>query len=99
MSYGTGRPAVMKDDESIWLCRRFLNHPLTIEDDMRLVSTVELMAIRERINNTLGSLERPVDDHTFEVLRQADEEFTKWYKEWDAYFAQHYESAGMTVIQ
>src|SRR5438477_50527 len=50
LSYGTGRPAILKDDESIWQCRLLLTHPLAIEDDMRLVSTVELMAIRERVN-------------------------------------------------
>jgi hypothetical protein len=98
MSYGTGRPAVLKDDESIWKCRLLLNHPLAIEDDMRLVSTVELMTIRERINNKLGSLDRPVDDQTFGVLQQADEDFREWYKSWDAVFAQKYESAGTAVM-
>jgi hypothetical protein len=54
MSYGTGRPAILKDDESIWQCRFLLRHPLAVEDDMRLVSMVELMAIRERITNHLS---------------------------------------------
>lgn len=98
MSYGTGRPAILKDDESIWQCRLLLQHPLAIEDDMRLVSTVELMAIRERIHNNLAPLfDRPVDDHTFQVLRDADVEFRNWFATWDQAFSQKYEDAGAWV--
>lgn len=93
MSYGTGRPSILKDDESIYGCRLLLQHPLTIEDDMRLVSTVELMAIRERVNNNLQPIDRPVDDHTFNVLREADAEFASWYTTWDRAFSQKYENA------
>ncbi|KIJ21916.1 hypothetical protein PAXINDRAFT_159912 [Paxillus involutus ATCC 200175] len=93
LSYGTGRPAILKDDESIWQCRLLLQHPLAIEDDMRLVSTVELMAIRERIHNKLSPFERPVDEMTFSVIQQADSEFQNWYKTWDHAFSQKYEDA------
>jgi len=92
MSYGTGRPAILKDDESIYHCRSLLQHPLAIEDDMRLVSTVELMAIRERIHNKLH-LDHPIDDNTFVVLREADAEFRTWYATWDHAFSQKYEDA------
>jgi len=94
MSYGTGRPSILKDDESIYGCRLLLQHPLAIEDDMRLVSTVELMALRERVNNNLQPIDRPVDDHTFNVLREADNEFSSWYSTWDRAFSQKYENAG-----
>ncbi|OAX44416.1 hypothetical protein K503DRAFT_765034 [Rhizopogon vinicolor AM-OR11-026] len=93
LSYGTGRPAILKDDESIWQCRLLLQHPLAIEDDMRLVSTVELMAIRERVTNNLSPFERPVDEVTFAVIQQADSEFRNWYKTWDHAFSQKYEDA------
>ncbi|KZT75044.1 hypothetical protein DAEQUDRAFT_720256 [Daedalea quercina L-15889] len=94
MSYGTGRPSILKDDESIWQCRLLLQHPLAIEDDMRLVSTVELMAIRERVNNNLSPLfDKPIDDITFNVLREADMEFRNWYATWDQAFSQKYEDA------
>lgn len=93
LSYGTGRPAILKDDESIWQCRLLLQHPLAIEDDMRLVSTVELMAIRERVHNKLSPFERPVDEVTFAVIQQADSEFRNWYKTWDHAFSQKYEDA------
>lgn len=95
MSYGSGRPAILKDDESIWQCRLLLQHPLAIEDDMRLVSTVELMAIRERVTNNLApTFDHPVDEHTFNVLREADMEFRNWYNTWDQAFSQKYEDAG-----
>ncbi|KAF9229106.1 hypothetical protein BS17DRAFT_771032 [Gyrodon lividus] len=93
LSYGTGRPAILKDDESIWQCRLLLQHPLAIEDDMRLVSTVELMAIRERVHNKLSPFERPVDEITFSVIQQADSEFQNWYRTWDYAFSQKYEDA------
>jgi hypothetical protein len=96
MSYGTGRPAVLKDDESIQECRLLLQHPLAIEDDMRLVSTVELMVIRERVNNAMSPMEGPVKDEHFLRLREADDEFSTWFTTWDHAFSQKYEDAGET---
>ncbi|GLB35988.1 putative fungal specific transcription factor [Lyophyllum shimeji] len=93
LSYGTGRPAVLKDDESIQECRLLLSHPLAIEDDMRLVSTVELMAIRERVHNDMSPIEGPVREEHFARLREADGEFSNWYKIWDHAFSQKYEDA------
>ncbi|PPQ63001.1 hypothetical protein CVT24_006107 [Panaeolus cyanescens] len=93
LSYGTGRPAVLKDDESIRDCRALLGHPLTIEDDMRLVSTVELIEIRERVHNALAPFEGPVQEQDFEELRRADLDFQHWYKSWDEIFSQKYEDA------
>ncbi|KAI0005575.1 hypothetical protein BJV74DRAFT_805347 [Russula compacta] len=94
MSYGTGRPAILTDDESIWQCRLLLRHPLAIPDDMRLVSMVELMAIRERITNHLSPLSHgPVDERTFEILRSAYAEFKHWYQTWDQAFSQKYTDA------
>lgn len=63
---------------------------------MRLVSTVELMAIRERVQNNIPT-EGPVDAKTFASLSQADGEFRHWYKTWDIAFSQKYEDAGMIL--
>lgn len=94
LSYGTGRPAILTDDESIWQCRQLLRHPLAIDDDMRLVSMVELMAIRERITNHLSPFSHgPVDERTFEIVRNAYAEFKHWYQTWDQAFSQKYEDA------
>jgi hypothetical protein len=61
---------------------------------MRLVSTLELMAIRERVNNKLAPFDRPVEDSTFHILRDADLEFRTWYATWDQVFSRKYEDAG-----
>jgi hypothetical protein len=98
LSYGTGRPAILTDDESIWQCRQLLRHPLAIDDDMRLVSMVELMAIRERITNHLSPFSHgAVDERTFEIVRNAYAEFKHWYQTWDQAFSQKYEDAGMDL--
>ncbi|KAF5388490.1 hypothetical protein D9757_004585 [Collybiopsis confluens] len=93
LSYGTGRPAVLKDDESIRGCRRLLQHPLAIEDDMRLVSTVELITLRERTHNALSSFDEPVKETDFEELKKADASFRVWFATWDNAFSQKYEDA------
>lgn len=93
LSYGTGRPAILKDDESIRHCRLFLQHPLSIEDDMRLVSTVELMALRERVHNAISPSEDSIRDQDFEELHRADIAFRNWYATWDQAFSQKYEDA------
>ncbi|KAK0245668.1 hypothetical protein EDD85DRAFT_924755 [Armillaria nabsnona] len=93
LSYGTGRPAILKEDDSIRHARALLQHPLAIEDDMRLVSTLELMAIREKLHNSLSPSEGQVRDSDFEEMRRADTAFRQWYATWDTAFSQKYEDA------
>ncbi|KAI5835311.1 hypothetical protein K523DRAFT_411672 [Schizophyllum commune Tattone D] len=93
LSYGTGRPAVLKEDDSIRHGRALLQHPSAIEDDMRLVSTLELMVIRERVHNALSPSESPIREDDFETLRKADLDFRAWYATWDQAFSQKYEDA------
>jgi len=64
---------------------------------MRLVSTVELIMIRERIHNALSPFDEPVKDSDFEELRRADDLFRRWYATWDQAFSQKYEDAGGSV--
>jgi hypothetical protein len=68
---------------------------MAIEDDMRLVSTVELIAIRERVHNTLAPFDGPVKPEHFEELQRADRDFQNWYASWDAAFSRKYENAGL----
>ncbi|KAG8737967.1 hypothetical protein FRC10_007454 [Ceratobasidium sp. 414] len=93
ISFGTGRPAILREDESIAQCRMILQHPLSIQDDMRLVSMVELMVLREQIHNQLAPYEGPVEDRVYKVLHQAESDFRAWYEEWDQMFSQKYEDA------
>ena len=57
---------------------------------MRLVSTVELMAIREKVHNRLGPLEHSISDDTFVALREADVDFRNWFEHWDKRFSEKY---------
>ncbi|CAE6502791.1 unnamed protein product [Rhizoctonia solani] len=93
ISFGTGRPAILREDESISRCRDILRHPLSIQDDMRLVSMVELMALREHLHDQLAPYEGPVEDRVYKVLHQAESDFRAWYEEWDHLFSQKYEDA------
>jgi hypothetical protein len=69
---------------------------MTIEDDMRLVSTVELIAIRERLHNTLAPFDGPVTSEDLEKLQQAGHNFKKWYEFWDTMFSIKYEEKGLS---
>jgi hypothetical protein len=46
MSYGLGRPAIIGEDATILNGRDFLKHPLTLSTDVRLILSVEILAIR-----------------------------------------------------
>lgn len=48
MSLGTGRPIVLRDENSIRHCRILLNHPLASPTDVRLVAQVELIAQKSK---------------------------------------------------
>lgn len=61
---------------------------------MRLVSTVELVAIRERVHNFLSPLEGPIKPEHYEELNRADIDFRNWYATWDEAFSRKYENAG-----
>lgn len=65
---------------------------------MRLVSTVELISIRERVHNALAPFEVPVKPEHFEELRRADADFRNWYATWDQAFSQKYEDAGANSL-
>jgi len=61
---------------------------------MRLVSTVELMALRERLHNSMSPMDQPVRDQDFDELRRGDLALRGWYATWDHAFSQKYADAG-----
>lgn len=84
MAYGMGRPAILREDESIHQCRRLLEHPLSITSDARLVSTVELTALRAPLHIELtASPDLPIEPSTLTRLKQANHEFDSWERYWD----------------
>lgn len=84
MAYGMGRPAILREDETIHQCRRLLEHPLSIATDVRLISSVELLALRSPLHIELQALlDLPVDQNTLKRLRHANQEFDAWERYWD----------------
>jgi hypothetical protein len=96
MAYGMGRPAILREDETIHQCRRLLEHPLSITSDARLVSTVELTALRgmfargypaEQIAplhiELTAAPDLPIAENTLKRLKQANSDFDAWEKYWD----------------
>ncbi|ADV20422.1 Hypothetical protein CGB_B4500C [Cryptococcus gattii WM276] len=84
MAYGTGRPAIIREDEAIHQCRRLLDHPLSIPSDARLVSTVELTALRSPLHIELTAApDLPIAESTLRRLKQANQDFDAWERYWD----------------
>jgi len=94
MSYGTGRPAILREDASIAECRRFLDHPLSIATDVRLISTVEMIALRAPLHIVLtNSPEEPVNQETVVRLQQANRDFDRWLAFWERVMIERYGKA------
>ncbi|WVF72211.1 hypothetical protein IAT40_007023 [Kwoniella sp. CBS 6097] len=84
MAYGTGRPAIIREDETIHQCRRLLEHPMSITSDARLVSTVELTALRSPLHIELTTApDLPIAENTLKRLKQANADFDAWERYWD----------------
>lgn len=79
MSYGNGRPAILKEDDNVRYSHELLAHPLSIEDDARLASTVELMILRERGHQAWQNVTIPGDrnfsDEQHAVLQNTIDDF------------------------
>lgn len=56
MSLGTGRPIVLRDENSIRHCRLLLTHPMASPTDVRLVAQVELIAQKSEFYLPFGYL-------------------------------------------
>ncbi|TIC41349.1 hypothetical protein E3Q06_01607 [Wallemia mellicola] len=83
LSFGTGRTAFLRDDRgTLSHSRILLNHPLATPTDLRLISTMELLQIREKVHNELQPFDTRVDGHTFATLRLATVEFDSWFNNW-----------------
>ncbi|KAL7409659.1 hypothetical protein BDY24DRAFT_402566 [Mrakia frigida] len=84
MSYGNGRTPIVQVDEAILRCQELLKHPLSIETDIKVVSTTELMTIRAKYHHELSKLVNDVtiDASTILLLDQANNEVHEWHKKW-----------------
>ncbi|KAI0321177.1 hypothetical protein OF83DRAFT_1051665 [Amylostereum chailletii] len=83
MSLGTGRPIVLRDENSIRHCRVLLNHPMASPTDVRLVALVELIAQKTQIYETLSSMNGQVNHNTLAFIRRANVALDKWWADCD----------------
>lgn len=96
ISFGTGRPAMMKGDTAITKAKDILlNHPLSIATDARLVSTCELLTRQNAIHQQLESCLADGDDGAvFSTLQEATADIDGWLEEWDARMSASQPTAG-----
>ncbi|KAK7057190.1 transcriptional activator of proteases prtT [Favolaschia claudopus] len=83
MSLGTGRPIVLRDENSIRHCRVLLSHPMASPTDVRLISQVELIAQKTQIYETLAPLNGQVNHNTLAFIRRANIALDKWWNDCD----------------
>ncbi|KAF5393330.1 hypothetical protein D9757_000582 [Collybiopsis confluens] len=83
MSLGTGRPIVLRDENSIRHCRLLLSHSMASPTDVRLISQVELIAQKTQIYETLAPMNGQVNHNTLAFIRRATVALEKWYTECD----------------
>ncbi|KAJ4483425.1 hypothetical protein J3R30DRAFT_3835018 [Lentinula aciculospora] len=83
MSLGTGRPIVLRDENSIRHCRLILGHSMASPTDVRLISQVELIAQKTQIYETLAQMNGQVNHNTLAFIRRATIALEKWFNECD----------------
>ncbi|RDB16943.1 Transcriptional activator of proteases prtT [Hypsizygus marmoreus] len=83
MSLGTGRPIVLRDENSIRHCRLLLSHPMASPTDVRLIAQVELIGQKTQIYETLAPLNGQVNHNTLAFIRRANVALDKWWSDCD----------------
>lgn len=102
MSYGMGRPAIVREDTTIHNARLLLDHPLALDSDMRLVYAVELLALRAplHVDLTAGAdADEPLGAETLARLRWANEQFDAWERYWAGVLDARYGEEGTGFVR
>lgn len=90
-AFGKGRPTIVSVDEGIERCREFLDHPLAILTDMKLVATTEIMTIRSKYFNQLRPQSKgdaTIDYNLIKVIREAHAACEGWFTEWEELYSE-----------
>ncbi|KAJ9104788.1 hypothetical protein QFC19_003929 [Naganishia cerealis] len=95
LSLGTGRPLMLKDDESVRGARILLNHPMESETDVRLIACVELMNHKVRVWETLHPLRGRIDSAAIDFVRRVNKDLLLWHEDWRGI---HVEKFGQTHV-
>lgn len=103
MAFNLGRPALFAAEDTIKHCRWFLEHPLSIQSDVRLVSTCELLTLRSgspvpRVTHLTHSvpMHQPFSiwpsatriPDIDDRIQEANDSFVTWFKHWDEHFSE-----------
>ncbi len=87
MAFNLGRPALFAAEDTITHARRFLEHPLAIRTDSRLVATCQLLTHRLPLHQPFSiwpaATRIPDLDGRIESANAA---YVAWFNEWDAYY-------------
>lgn len=83
ISFGAGRPPMLSY-HYVLDCRRFLElpSPLSIRSDARLISTLELLIVRERYHDVLAPYEAAITESQANGMRMIREELSQWHSFW-----------------
>ncbi|GMK57174.1 hypothetical protein CspeluHIS016_0400080 [Cutaneotrichosporon spelunceum] len=87
MAFNLGRPALFAAEDTITHARRFLDHPLAIRTDSRLVATCQLLTHRLPLHQPFSIW--PAATRITDLdgrIESANAAYTAWFKEWDAYY-------------
>jgi hypothetical protein len=84
MSFGNGRSPIIRGDDTLVQCRRFLDHPLAITSDVRLIAVVEILMLRTPLHLQLANSSGPFVGQQFvETLQRLKIDLDNWYKYYD----------------
>ncbi|KZS98190.1 hypothetical protein SISNIDRAFT_546194 [Sistotremastrum niveocremeum HHB9708] len=83
MSMGTGRPVILRDENSIRHYRILLTHPMSSPTDVRLISLIELVSQRIQIYDTLSPVEGAPTHSALAFVRRANLALDKWWADCD----------------
>ena len=83
ISFGAGRPPMLSF-LYVRNCRAFLDlpSPLSIPIDARLISTLELLVIRERYHDVLAPYDAPIDRRMASNMLAVTGELSEWQQHW-----------------
>ncbi len=89
VSFGVGRPPMLSY-HYVHNHRAFLDlpPPLSNRSDVRLISTLELMIIRERYHDVLAPYDAPIDERMASDMRAITDELRRWCEHWSAEIVQ-----------
>ncbi|KAL7424794.1 hypothetical protein Q5752_000478 [Cryptotrichosporon argae] len=87
MAYNLGRPALFSANETISKSRYFLEHPLSRQNDSRLVATCELLTLRASMHQPFSIWPAATRIADLDAkIRRADETYDEWLAHWESFY-------------